>query len=184
MSGEEESRASQMLTMLSLAPEARYAPSKRQVSPQTSPWWPSSSAILCPDVVVPDTPVAVAQRDDMAVPGERWDLSTVAGHGAELRAGLDVPELNGAVRVGDDEEGAVCGEGDGGDKCVAWGVSEVGDGTGVGALGVRGLAEGDGDDVLGGPGDEVEVEIVDHVGCFEHALRLGRELAGLGGAAV
>ena len=85
----------------------------------------------------------------MAVPGERRDLGAVAGHCAEFCAGLDVPELDGAVRVGNGEEGAVCGEGNGGDKCFAWGICEVGDGTGVCALGVGGLAEGYSNDVLG-----------------------------------
>ena len=93
-----------------------------------------------PDVVVLDNPVAAARRDDMAIPGKGRDLSAVARHSAEFCAGLDVPELDGAVRVGDREEGAVCCGGDRGDERIAWGISEVGNRTGVCAL-----AESDGE---------------------------------------
>jgi hypothetical protein len=105
----------------------------------------------------------------------------VTKHGTQLLAGLDVPKLYVTIAGCNAKEHPVVGEVEGRDVGVMRGIGEVGDSAGVGAPEVGGGLEGDGEGVERGPGEDVEVEVVDDVGGVKDALWLGREAAGFRG---
>jgi hypothetical protein len=126
-------------------------------------------------IVMPYAPVAATRAEYMRVPRERGNLALMPAHRPELLAGLNVPELDVTCAESDAEEQAVVGEADGGDIRAVGGVADVGHGTCIGTPDVCAGFEGDDDNVEGGPGDEVEVKVVDHAGSVEDAFGLSGE---------
>lgn len=114
----------------------------------------------------------------MGVPGEGGDLVLVTRHCAEFLGGLYIPEFDVTCADADAEEHSIVGKVKGGDVRGGGSVAEMGDGARVRAPDVDGSFEGNCDHVKGRPGEEVEVEVVDEVGCLEDAFWLGGDAAG------
>mmetsp|Transcript_31408 Transcript_31408/g.59737 ORF Transcript_31408/g.59737 Transcript_31408/m.59737 type:complete len:488 (-) Transcript_31408:17-1480(-) len=128
-----------------------------------------------PRIAEVDEPIARSRREEggmsggrsarapasRELPGERADAGRVSRHGAhELRRGC-VPELDVAAGAADGEVTSALAPRDGGDGVLGGTqIAELGDAGGGGAPEVDAASESDGEDVLGGPVDEVEVKVV------------------------
>src|SRR6267142_2746530 len=127
-------------------------------------------------VMVPDAPISACRAQEMAVPAERSDLSLVPAHRAQFLSGLDVPQLDLARADADPQERAVVGKVHRGDVGALGRRADLHHPARVRLPDVSVLRERDGDDVLHGPRQQVEVKVVDHSGRIEHALGLRRDL--------
>ena len=127
-------------------------------------------------VVMPDAPIAACRAQDMSMPRERRDLRLMPAHRAQPLPRLDVPQFDLARANADAQERAIVRKVHRGDVCALGRLADLHHRTRVRPPDVRVLGERDRDDILHGPREEVEVEVVDHPRRVEHALRLRRNL--------
>ena len=123
------------------------------------------------DIVVDDEAVAAAGAEEVVVPGEGADASTVTTKVADLAALLGVPDLDGVSSSPDGDVAAVSCPVDAGDVVVlVLALHELLDVAGAGVPEVHAGSESDGHSVVGAPVEEVEVVVVEHVGGVKDAL--------------
>lgn len=129
------------------------------------------------DVVVEDEARPRASGEGVLVPAHDTDAGVVAVHAAEFGTLLDIPDLDLAGAEADADVGAVTRPLDATDVGVRAGLQEAAHGAGFGRPDIDVALEADGDLVLRGPVQEVEVVVVDETGGVEDALWGGSDTA-------
>ena len=139
--------------------------------------------VLLADVAVHDGVVTATGGQDVFVPGQGSNSIGVVVEAPQLLALVHVPELDTGRAVGgaDGDVGGVEGNpGNGGDGLAFFHFHQLLDVAGGGVPQVHTLVQGDGEDVVLGPVEEVEVVVVLHFGGVEDALGEGRDVAEVG----
>lgn len=129
---------------------------------------PAEEGRAGPQVAVQDGLVARASAQDGGVPGYRANPVGVSVHHSHPLHFIDVPDLHFSAVGAQREQRPLLGPGDRGGRVRDAQVAQLGD---LGVLGVPEVDAGgepDGQVILGGPVDEVEVVVVLQGGCIQH----------------
>jgi len=131
-------------------------------------------------VVVPDAPILTAATQEMVVPTERRDARVASAHRPQAPVRLNIPYLYTSVAEPNRNKRAVARPIEGADIAPFRRLGEVRHRSRLRVPDVRVLRERDGENVSRGPGEQIEVVVVDHRGRVEDAFWLRGEAPLLG----
>jgi len=129
------------------------------------------------DIVVEDVTAAGAGRKSRLVPGHDTNTGIVAGHGPQLGALLDIPDLNVARAETHRDVGAILRPPYRRNVCVGRGLEKAGHRARLGVPDVDVAFESDSNLVTGAPVEEIEVVVIDQARRVEYTLGSGKDAA-------